>query len=195
MKFKKSISPLQLKNFGPGILWAGAAIGVSHLVQSTRAGAEYGFALLWIIILANIFKYPFFEYGTRYAASTGRSLISGYKDLGKFYFILYLILTFATMFTIQAAVTIVTAGLVSWVANDLFSPMVFSILILLLSMLILYIGKYSVLDRFMKVIIVLLTITTIVAFSAAIGEFGLKVRAGSVFPFHHVNCQIFFPNR
>ena len=25
--------------FGPGLLWAATAIGVSHLVQSTRAGA------------------------------------------------------------------------------------------------------------------------------------------------------------
>ncbi len=28
------------KTFGPGILFACTAIGVSHLVQSTRAGAE-----------------------------------------------------------------------------------------------------------------------------------------------------------
>ncbi len=44
----------QLKSLGPGLLWAGAAIGVSHLVQSTRAGANYGFALLWALLLANI---------------------------------------------------------------------------------------------------------------------------------------------
>ena len=29
-----------LKSIGPGLLFAGAAIGVSHLVQSTRAGAD-----------------------------------------------------------------------------------------------------------------------------------------------------------
>ena len=47
-----------LKALGPGLLWAGAAVGVSHLVQSTRAGATYGFALLGIVLLANVFKYP-----------------------------------------------------------------------------------------------------------------------------------------
>ena len=36
---------------GPGILFAGAAIGVSHLVQSTRAGAGWGYGLLWAVIL------------------------------------------------------------------------------------------------------------------------------------------------
>ncbi len=163
-------------------MWAGAAIGVSHLVQSTRAGAQYGFALFWIVILANIFKYPFFEYGTRYAAATGKTLISGYREMGNFYFILYLILTFGTMFTIQAAVTIVTAGLISWLTNNLFSPLVFSILILLASMIILLVGKYSALDRFMKFIIIILSVTTLVAFTAAVGEFGLHVRDGSAVP-------------
>ena len=29
-----------LRSFGPGLLWTGTAIGVSHLVQATRAGAD-----------------------------------------------------------------------------------------------------------------------------------------------------------
>ncbi len=37
-----------INSLGPGLLWAGAAIGVSHLVQSTRAGAIYGFQLIAI---------------------------------------------------------------------------------------------------------------------------------------------------
>jgi Mn2+/Fe2+ NRAMP family transporter len=36
----------------PGLLWAAAAIGVSYLVQSTRAGADAGFALAGVILLA-----------------------------------------------------------------------------------------------------------------------------------------------
>lgn len=42
--------------FGPGLVMAAAAIGVSHLVQSTRAGAEYGFSLIGIVLLVNLFK-------------------------------------------------------------------------------------------------------------------------------------------
>ena len=101
---------IAFKNLGPGLLFAGAAIGVSHLVQSTRAGADFGFGLLWALLLVNLFKYPFFQYGPRYATATGESLIDGYKKLGHWVLILYFILTFLTMFTIQAAVTIVTAA-------------------------------------------------------------------------------------
>ena len=70
-----------IKTLGPGILFASTAIGVSHLVQSTRAGADYSFGLIAAIIIANLLKYPFFEFGSRYANSTGTSLIDGYKNI------------------------------------------------------------------------------------------------------------------
>ena len=82
MAEKKSISNF-IKTLGPGILFASTAIGVSHLVQSTRAGAEYGFALIAFVIAANVFKYPFFEYGSRYANATGTTIIDGYNRIGK----------------------------------------------------------------------------------------------------------------
>src|SRR5210317_1226352 len=100
-----------LKNLGPGLLFAGAAIGVSHLVQSTRAGADFGLGLLWALLLVNLFKYPFFQFGPRYASATGETLLDGYKKMGTPVLMIYYLINFATMFTIQAAVTIVTAGL------------------------------------------------------------------------------------
>ncbi len=48
------------KIFGPGILMATAAIGGSHLVSSTQAGALFGWSLAIFILLINFFKYPFF---------------------------------------------------------------------------------------------------------------------------------------
>ena len=72
-----------IQKLGPGLLFAGAAIGVSHLVQSTRAGADFGLGLLWALLLVNFFKYPFFQFGPRYALATGESLLSGYAKLGR----------------------------------------------------------------------------------------------------------------
>ena len=43
------------KTLGPGILFATTAIGVSHLVQSTRAGAEYGFTLIGFVLMAGVY--------------------------------------------------------------------------------------------------------------------------------------------
>lgn len=152
-----------LKKLGPGLLFAGAAIGVSHLVQSTRSGADFGFGLVWALLLVNLFKYPFFQFGPRYAMATGETLLDGYKKLGKGVLIAYFILTFATMFTIQTAVTIVTAGLAVSLFGDFLSIESWTVIILIICFLILIKGKYSFLDKLMKVIIVTLTLSTIAA--------------------------------
>lgn len=152
-----------IKLLGPGLLYAGAAVGVSHLVQSTRAGAGYGYDLIWILILANFLKYPFFEFAPRYACAMNESLIHGYRRLGRWAIIAFAILTIATMFTIQAAVTIVTAGLFANVFHLSMDVVSLSAILLGATVIILIIGKFSILDRLIKLVIILLTISTVVA--------------------------------
>lgn len=171
-----------LKSLGPGLLFAGAAIGVSHLVQSTRAGADFGFGLLWALLLVNLFKYPFFQYGPRYAAATGESLIDGYKKLGNGVLLIYYLLTFATMFTIQAAVTIVTAGLAANLFGFTTDITIWSIIITIICIVTLLIGKYKLLDNLIKVIIVILTLSTIIAVSVAIFNSGKSFNLTQVMP-------------
>jgi Mn2+/Fe2+ NRAMP family transporter len=152
-----------LKKLGPGLLFAGAAIGVSHLVQSTKAGAEFGFGLIWALILCNFFKYPFFLFGTKYAHATGETLLDGYKKIGDYVLIIYLILSFVTIFTIQAAVTIVTAGLAIELFGFSTDITIWAIIIILGCLLLLLIGKYSLLDNLIKIIILVLGICTVLA--------------------------------
>ncbi len=152
-----------IKKLGPGLLFAGAAIGVSHLVQSTRAGADYGYGLLWALLVIHLVKYPFFQFAPRYTTATGESLIDGYKRLGKPVLMIYFLLTLLTMFTIQAAVTIVTAGLASYLFGVTDNVFIWSVLVLFISVIILYKGRYGFLDNLMKIIVLLLTITSIIA--------------------------------
>jgi Mn2+/Fe2+ NRAMP family transporter len=150
-----------LSALGPGLLWAGTAIGVSHLVQSTRAGAGYGLALLWLVVLANVAKYPGFEAGPRYAAATGRSLLEGYRRLGTWALVLFVGLTVSTMFTVIAAVTLVTAGMAANLVTDALSVPVWSALLLGLAAALLAVGRYRLLDGLMKAMMVLLTLSTL----------------------------------
>lgn len=159
-----------LQILGPGLIYAGAAVGVSHLVQSTRAGASFGFYLIWVLLLANFIKYPFFEFAPRYVSATGKSLIDGYQKLGKWAIVSFAILTLLTMFIIQAALTVVTAGLVSYVFNLNIEIFPLCSIILLITSLLLIIGKYSALDKIMKIIIVILAISTIIAVFSAFGN-------------------------
>ena len=148
-----------LKNLGPGLLFASMAIGTSHLVLSTKAGAQYGWLMVIPIILANILKYPFFEFGVRYTNVTNKTLIEGYLNRGKGYLYFYAIITFITTFTILAALYTVTAGLFI----NLFSIVHSSIatvaltLFLIISVLLIF-GKYKFLEISLKFVVSVLFI-------------------------------------
>ncbi|HQQ13814.1 MAG TPA: Nramp family divalent metal transporter, partial [Bacteroidales bacterium] len=103
---------------GPGLLYAGAAIGVSHLVQSTRAGADFGYELMWVLFAANLLKFPFFEIGSRYVLATGKTLVDAYYNAGKWILALFFIVSVLSMFPVQAALTMVTAGLLNYVFHS-----------------------------------------------------------------------------
>lgn len=148
---------------GPGILMAGAAVGVSHLIQATRAGAEYGLALLGIVILACVLKYPFIEAGPRYAAATGESLLRGYRRLGRWALGIFTLITLGTMLIIQAGVTIVTAGLAGFVFGLEASITLLSFAVLLCCAAVLALGRYRLLDFAMKIIMAVLAVSTLAA--------------------------------
>lgn len=170
------------RSLGPGLLFAGAAIGVSHLVQSTRAGADFGFGLIWALLIVNLFKYPFMQYGLRYGMATGESLIEGYRKLGKGFLWVYFVITFLTMFTIQAAVTIVTAGLASNLFGSGFSLSQWSIIITLFSLFLLLFGKYKMLDKVMKIVVIVLTLSTIIAVGIAYYSYEAPISLRQVIP-------------
>ena len=156
--------------FGPGILFASTCIGVSHLVQSTRAGADYGYELVAFIILANLFKYPFFEFGSRYAAATGKNLLEGYQRQGKWAIWLYFLISIVAMFTVTAAVTFVTAGMLNNLLGINIDGTLMSGIILAFCTALLAIGKFNLLDNLLKVIGSILLISTLTAFFGVVAK-------------------------
>jgi len=152
---------------GPGILLAGAAIGVSHLVQATRAGAEFRFGMLGLLVLACVTKYPFLEFGPRYAAATGEDLVEGYRRLGKWAVWTCAVVTLGSMFIIMAAVTAVTAALARFVVNMYlpvqWPPFSWSAGVIGLCLVVLLVGRYRVLERTMKVVMGVLLLSTVAA--------------------------------
>jgi Mn2+/Fe2+ NRAMP family transporter len=148
-------------------MYAGAAIGVSHLVQSTRAGAGWGFALIWAVIAVHLFKYPFFEYGHRYAAATGESLLAGYRRVGRWALASYLLIAFGLSIPTAAVLTIVTAGMASQVVPAALEPMTWALILLACCLVVLASGGYPTLDALMKFMMAFLALCTLVAVVAA----------------------------
>jgi len=166
------------KTAGPGILFASTAIGVSHLVQSTRAGADFGLLILGFVILVTLLKYPFFEYGSRYANSTQTSIIDGYKKLGTPALWLYFLLTIASMFFVTGAVGFVTAGFFENLFGIDFLGGWTIVILFAICVSILAIGKYNLLDSLIKIIVIVLVISTVSAFLLALYNGPIEPVAG-----------------
>lgn len=152
-----------LKILGPGLLFASLAIGTSHLVLSTTAGATYGWLMVIPIILANVLKYPFFEFAVRYTKVTGKSLVEGYSGMGKTYVWIYAGITLVTTFTILAALYAVTAGLLINIfgLSDYPEYLVALGLFIFIS-LALIIGRYSLLESTLKIVVTILFVALLV---------------------------------
>jgi len=161
-----------LSTLGPGLLYAGAAVGVSHLVMSTKAGASYQYIFLLLIPLIHFIKYPFYKFGPQYTALTGRNILHGYYALGKWALGIYVVMTILSMCLIQAAVTIVTSSIaIHFFGLQIpaeYMPHLPAIMILLAAAIILYVGQYSLLDKVMKAVIIILTLTTITALTTVL---------------------------
>ena len=152
------------RSFGPGLLWAGAAIGVSHLVQSTRAGAVSGYGLTGVVLAALLIKYPFFEFGPRYAAATGESLVDGYRRIGAWALWVYFLITLATAVIISATIALFAGFLFLVVIGAGSGTVVLAAgLLYTASGLLLWRGRFRMLDVSIKAILIALAISTVVA--------------------------------
>ncbi len=176
--------------FGPGLLWAATAIGVSHLVQSTRAGASAGFGLAGVILIVLVLKYPFFEYGPRYAAATGESLIEGYARVGRWALRLYLVITVSTTASVPPAVVMFTAYLVGFGLGLDWPLPVLAAMVMAPVAALLWWGRFQGLDLSIKVIMLLLGLSTLLAAAVSLPRADLSTLAvspaglvGSTVPF------------
>jgi Mn2+/Fe2+ NRAMP family transporter len=176
---------------GPGILYAATAVGTSHLVQSTRAGAGYGLALVLFILLTYIAKYPAFRFGAQYASATGRSLLHGYRQQGKWAVYMYVVIALGTMFAALPAVTLVTAGLAKAAFDLPWGTFPISIAILAVCSIVLIVGGYSMLDRIVKVLMAVLAAATLLATALVIPKIDWAV-SGSLLPAEIATSDVFF---
>ncbi|MGF0069987.1 NRAMP family divalent metal transporter [Streptococcus sp. FT1-106] len=155
----------KLKALGPGILMASAAVGGSHIVSSTQAGALYGWQLAILVLLINLFKYPFFRFGSQYTAENGKNLIEGYAEKGKAYLLVYFVLNIFSAIVNTAGVGILCAAIVASALPSsiaLTTGQLTSIIIVIIwGMLLL--GGYRFLDGLSKWIMTALTLATVAA--------------------------------
>ncbi len=154
-----------MRALGPGILMASAAVGGSHIVSSTQAGAIYGWQMAILIILINIFKYPFFRFGSQYTMENNKTLIQGYAERGKGWLVVFFALNVFSAIVNTAGVGILCAAILFNIAPNGFglslSQLTTIIIVIIWAMLL--IGGYRFIDSLSKWVMTALTVATTLA--------------------------------
>ena len=166
----KKILRTYREKLGPGLMFAAVAVGVSHLVQSTRAGASYGLALAGLIIVTCLIKYPAFRFSSEYAAVTGKPLLYAYERQGRWALIIYLIGFPIDMFVATAAIALVTAGIFQNVFLVNLGDISLSFIILVCCATLLISGRYKLFESVTKMVVVLFSVLTLITASLTIPE-------------------------
>ncbi len=75
-------NPLQvIRYIGPGLIIAGSIVGSGELIATTKAGAEAGFTLLWLILIGCVVKvFAQIEFG-RYAIISGKTTLRALDEV------------------------------------------------------------------------------------------------------------------
>jgi len=67
-----------LRRVGPGLILASAIVGSGELIATTVLGAEFGYSLLWLILLSCVIKIVVQHEMGRYAIATGETALESF---------------------------------------------------------------------------------------------------------------------
>lgn len=177
--------------FGPGILFAAASVGISHVVQSTRAGSMFGLGIIGIILFINILKYPLFQFGAQYSLITGTTLIQGYKNISKWALVIHGLFVVMLMFITVASLTIVTSSILIFLFSLDMSLFTTSVFLLIFCMLLVSVGGFKFLEKLVSVLVVLFTVLTITVTAVVLYKYDVAY-SFSFLPQNVTLDQLFF---
>lgn len=163
------------KNIGPGSLVAAAFIGPGTVTVCTIAGVKFGFSLLWAMIISVLITVVFQEMSARLGVVTGRSLAELVKTEIKSP-VVNLLLTVLILTAIVLGNSAYQAGNISGAVLGLsvfsevyelnvlgLSVNMFSVLIGAIAFFLLYLGNYKTLEKSMICLVILMSISFVIA--------------------------------
>lgn len=147
---------------GPGLIFAAAAVGTSHVVQSTRAGADFGLTLGLLILAVCALKYPLFRFAADYAAATGENLIRGYGRQGRTLVLIMFATSAVEAIAATAGVSLVSASILKWITGVRIGDVPAAVGLLVVTALVVAVGRYRLLETLTGVLVLLFSVLTLI---------------------------------
>ena len=182
-----SMSPLSIaRKFGPGLILLMTGIGTSHLVTAPVAGGRFGYALLWCLPVAYVFKYYGFEMAIRFTHATGRSIMDAYATSWKKLPLWYVLVTTVIQSALGQAGRLIAAAAVVFYFCRMYLSLdipgveddgelaIYGLLLGVISVVIILRGRYAIVELATKIAAGVLFVSTVVVYNvepAPVAEF------------------------
>ncbi len=166
---------LLLLGIGPGIMAIGYTIGTGSVTSMIVAGNNYGMELLWVLFLSCLFSWVLMEAYGRYTLVTGQTALFGIRKNIRFGNVIAILIIIGITFGQWNSLI----GILGISANAIFESIVLFfpasekhsyILILVIGILviglmyyILWLGKYSVLEKVLIFFVTLMALSFIIS--------------------------------
>jgi Mn2+/Fe2+ NRAMP family transporter len=152
-----------LGTIGPGIAIAATGVGAGDLLAAMVAGADFGTALVWVVVVGAVLKLGLNEGVARWQLATGTTLLEGWcRHLGwpvKLYFFAYLVLwSFIVAGGLMSA-----CGVAAHALWPVLGIRTWAIVHSLAALALVAVGRYAVFENVMKALIALMTLTLLVS--------------------------------
>jgi Mn2+/Fe2+ NRAMP family transporter len=151
-----------IKDIGPGLVIAATGLGAGDLIAAAVAGARYGTTILWAAILGALVKFAMNEGLVRWQLATGITLLEGWMQrlprIVSLYFLVYLVL----WSFIVAGALIASTGLAAHALYPGISVSQWGMLHSLAALLLVMTGRYTLLEKVMKLFMVLMLVVVLV---------------------------------
>ena len=77
---EEASGPAKWKVIGPGLVVAATGVGAADMVATLVAGSQFGYGLLWAVIVGVILKIVLVEGAGRFSLATGKTIFEGRSE-------------------------------------------------------------------------------------------------------------------
>jgi len=165
--------------FGPGLVFALTVIGPADVISNAAAGAEYGYSLLWALVISLVFRFVWASTSAKYVLATGDSLLQGYARIGTW--AVWLVLISLVVHRHASNLYLIT---ILGASADFLVPLptphsraVWGLAGVALAFVVLFWGKYGTVEKVFKGIAVLLSLTFVTAAVLSKPDVGAALRS------------------
>ena len=157
---EEASGPAKWKVIGPGLVVAATGVGAADMVATLVAGSQFGYGLLWAVIVGVILKIVLVEGAGRFSLATGKTIFEGWRSLGRWttwYFGPYIIIWgFVYGATAMSSAALPLAALFPGV-----NLTVWSVLMGLAGFAMVWFGRYGVFEKITAILVGIMFITVV----------------------------------